>query len=394
MMEAPRRRRNQRQQHVAHAAGKTRPGKPRRLLERGVHLQKRAHDRLQADGEEGGEIGNENDPDRAVERDADDRQGCGEGEDEGDGEHDAGQRIGNLDQDSDEIGERTFAADQQIGGWHRNGEQPECRGGGEEQRILERRQRDRLAEEDFAIGTEGNRLEIERHAIGRHQRACDERQQGRDEHQRQQRPDQRLERNAPAPEREGGARAGMADKAIVAAGKGALLHEQPGGGDRRDQRRDQRDLAEGGGAETRQPAEDQGRQRLDTGGNAEDRGNAEIADAGDEGDRSAGDQPRSGQRQHDIAEDAERSGARKPRRLDAVAGACRKPGLERQEDERRMLHAQKKSDAGKRIERLRAAERRRQPQRLQKRARRPGHLHPGKRRHLRRDHHRQHEGEA
>ncbi len=108
----------------------------------------------------------------------------------------------------------------------------------------------------------------------------------------------------------------------------------------------------------------------------------------------AGDQPRSAERQHDIAKHPERAGAGKPCRLDAVARARRKPGFQRQEDERRVLHAEQKRDTGKRIERLRAAERRRQPERLQERARRPRHLHPGQRRHLRRDHHRQHEGEA
>ena len=99
------------------------------------------------------------------------------------------------------------------------------------------------------------------------------------------------------------------------------------------------------------------------------------------------------QRQDDGAQHDQPAGAGGERRLDQLARQGAQPGAQGEEHERRILDAEQQDDALARIERVARAERRRDPEGAEDRARRSDELQPGERRHLRRDHQRQHEAE-
>ena len=130
------------------------------------------------------------------------------------------------------------------------------------------------------------------------------------------------------------------------------------------------DLAEHTRTETLQPLVDERRQHRIAAGNAEKRRDAEIADRRDEGEHRAGEQRRPGERQDHGAGHAARPGAAESRRLDEIARQAAQTRPDGEERQGRVFDAHDQHDAPPRIERVRAARLRREPDRVQDRARR------------------------
>ena len=76
-------------------------------------------------------------------------------------------------------------------------------------------------------------------------------------------------------------------------------------------------------------------------------------------ERDAREERRRHQRQHDGADHAQRLRAAGERRLDQLLRQRAQPGAQREEHERRVLDAQHQDDAAGRVQRIAAAERRR-----------------------------------
>ncbi|MNI57349.1 hypothetical protein D3C73_1124040 [compost metagenome] len=186
-------------------------------------MPERTHHRLQTDRKEAGEIGNENNPDRAVDRNPDDRDRRGEDQDQRHGENDARQRVRDFGKRRKHRRQPAFRAHEIIARQHSHHQETKRRRQRERDGIGERRSGNRLLEQDLAIGVQRCGRRCQRHAIGRRQRACNQCRQRHDEGDENRQPQHQFADQTPVSKPEHRHLPREPDDAIVAPAQNPFL---------------------------------------------------------------------------------------------------------------------------------------------------------------------------